>query len=320
MPAVIHPSRILVCDHRGENLAASLTELEGLGFQLDRSASLRESLSRLEDDPPDAILLDPLSPRGSAELGAIDRARTQGKNGGERPPSPLLVLLEGHDVEGPVRAARSLKAGLWDVASRQARAEEIGLRLRRLLDQRQALLEMDELRHRASHDDRTDLLRPKAFQARLAEHFSAAQRHDHELALVLLDLDRFGAVNKRHDHTVGDELITRVGDAIRKTLRIEDVAGRLGGDEFAVLLPYTGPLNASLVVNRLRSEIKKLSGRIGRADEEVEVSASIGFETYNGKGKDLDSLDTLRAHAERALRVAKQRGGDQGVYFRGLGE
>jgi diguanylate cyclase (GGDEF)-like protein len=119
---------------------------------------------------------------------------------------------------------------------------------------------MSELRHRASHDDRTDLLRPQAFQARLVEHFSAAQRHKLELALVLLDMDKFGAVNKRHDHTVGDLLIARVGEVIRRNLRTEDVAGRLGGDEFAVLLPYTGKINAARVVNRLRVEIAKLSG------------------------------------------------------------
>ncbi len=309
-------SRLLFCDHRGEGLDRSLEALEEEGFALERSGSLRETLERLASQPPDLILLDPLSPRGSAELSALENARA--KNGAERPPRPLLLLVDADDGEAALRAARVLERGFWDVAPRLASSEEIALRLRRLLEQRQVAMEMSELRHRASHDDRTDLLRPKAFQTRLHEHFSAAQRHQHELALVLLDLDRFGEINKRYDHTVGDELITRVGEAIRRSLRIEDVAGRLGGDEFGVLLPYTGPLNATHVVNRLRTEIKRLSGPIGRAQEEVPVSASIGFETYNGK--DLDSLDTLRMHAERALRAAKTKGGDQGVYFRSLAE
>ncbi len=309
-------SRILFCDHRGGHLDRSLEALEEEGFALERSGSLRETLERLASQPPDLILLDPLSPRGSAELSALEHARA--KNGAERPPRPLLLLVDADDAEAALRADRVLERGFWDVAPRLASSEEIALRLRRLLEQRQAAMEMSELRHRASHDDRTDLLRPKAFQARLHEHFSAAQRHQHELALVLLDLDRFGEINKRYDHTVGDELITKVGEAIRRSLRIEDVAGRLGGDEFGVLLPYTGPLNATHVVNRLRTEIKKISGPIGRAQEEIPVSASIGFETYNGK--DLDSLDTLRMHAERALRAAKTKGGDQGVYFRSLAE
>jgi diguanylate cyclase (GGDEF)-like protein len=161
-------------------------------------------------------------------------------------------------------------------------------------------------------------LRPNAFQARLLEHFSAAQRHHHDLALVLIDLDRFGAINKEHDHTVGDDVISRVGDAIRRTLRVEDVAGRLGGDEFGVLLPYTGKINAALVVNRLRQEIARCSGQPEGANSHIDCSASIGFETYDGE--DIDSLETLRRHSERALRVAKVQGGDQGVYYRSLDE
>jgi diguanylate cyclase (GGDEF)-like protein len=131
---------------------------------------------------------------------------------------------------------------------------------------------------------------------------------------VLLDLDKFGSINKRHDHTVGDLLIARVGEVIRRNLRTEDVAGRLGGDEFAVLLPYTGKINAARVVNRLRTEIAKLSGKFEGAREEIPVSTSLGFETFDGS--DLESLETLRRNAEMALRAAKRRGGNKGVYYR----
>jgi GGDEF domain-containing protein len=65
------------------------------------------------------------------------------------------------------------------------------------------------------------------------------------MALVLVDLDAFGRVNKDFDHTVGDRLIERVGAAIRSALRAEDVAGRLGGDEFGAILPYTGRIDAA---------------------------------------------------------------------------
>ncbi|MEK6597007.1 MAG: GGDEF domain-containing protein, partial [Gemmatimonadota bacterium] len=65
-----------------------------------------------------------------------------------------------------------------------------------------------------------------------------------------------------------------------------------------------------------RSEIARLSGHIEGAKEAVPVSASIGFETYDGS--DLDTSDTLRLHAEAALRRAKRRGGDQALYFRNL--
>jgi diguanylate cyclase (GGDEF)-like protein len=107
-----------------------------------------------------------------------------------------------------------------------------------------------------------------------------------------------------------------VGEAIRRALRTEDIAGRIGGDEFAVLLPYTRPIEAAHVVRRLRDEIQRLSGSLRGAAGEVEISASLGFETFDGA--DLDSLETLRLHAEIALREAKRLGGGRGVYYRSL--
>jgi diguanylate cyclase (GGDEF)-like protein len=301
-------ARILVADHRGRDLQARAAFLASRPFELAHSRSLRETVRQIAAFRPGAILCDPLTRTGTEELEALDLARGD---------VPILMLCQRDDRGAPLRMARSLSAGAFDLVFRDAPDEELEQRLERLLDQARILREMGELRHSASHDDRTDLLRPKAFQARLVEHFAATQRHENlELALAMIDLDKFGAINKRHDHTVGDLLITRVGEVIRQSLRTEDVAGRLGGDEFAVLLPYTGKINAARVVSRLRTEIAKLSGHIEGAREDVPVSASIGFETFDGK--DLDSLETLRRHAEIALRAAKRGGGDQGVYYRNL--
>ncbi|MSR60986.1 MAG: GGDEF domain-containing protein [Planctomycetes bacterium] len=299
--------RILAADHRGGALEGRVAHLVARAFEVGRSSSLRETLRQIGAVRPDVILLEPLTRSGSEEFEALDLARGD---------VPLLIQGERTDRELPLRAGRALASGTWDLLFRDAGDEEFELRLARLLAHGRLLREMDELRHRASHDDRTDLLRPQAFQTRVVEHFSAAQRHKLELALVLIDLDKFGAVNKRHDHTVGDLLIARVGEVIRRNKRTEDVAGRLGGDEFGLLLPYTGKINAAHVVSRLRSEIAKLSGHIEGAREDVPVSASIGFETFDGG--DLDTLETLRKHAEVALRLAKRRGGDQGIYFRNM--
>ncbi len=298
-------ARILVADHRGDELQARTAFLAARPFELAHSRSLRDTVRQIGAFRPGVILLDPLTQSGLEELEALDHARGA---------VPVLILCERDDRAAPVRVGQTLTSGAFDIVFRDAPEEELQLRLERLLEQARLLREMSELRHRALHDDRTDLWRPKAFEARLVEHFSAAQRHKLELALVLIDLDKFGAINKRHDHTVGDLLITRVGEVIRRNLRTEDVAGRLGGDEFGVLLPYTGKINAAHVVSRLRTEIAKLSGRIHGAREDVPVSASIGFETFDGN--DIDSLETLRRHAEVALRQAKRHGGNQGIYYR----
>ncbi|HTF87504.1 MAG TPA: GGDEF domain-containing protein [Planctomycetota bacterium] len=301
---------VLVCDHRGEGTLAALAGLPAAGYQLERSTHLRESLERIAKIHPTVIVIDPLAQGGGVELGAIEKARS-----GERLP-PVLVVADPGDPAPSLAAGRALERGSWDLVHRGAPPEEFLMRVQNLQQVASRLVEMEVWRHRAAHDDRTDLLRPHSFQERMREHISAAQRHKLDMALLLIDLDHFGKVNKLHDHTVGDLIIARVGSVIRNALRTEDVAGRIGGDEFAVLLPYTKKVDAAHVVQRLLDGIKELSGRLPGAKGDIEVSASIGFETFNGTDLE-EAQTTLRLNSEAALRRAKGLGGNRGVYFRG---
>lgn len=303
------PPLILVCDHRGEGLSENLRPLGSVGFRLLWSTTLRRTREVLASETPDVVVIDPLARGGVVELEQLDRRP------GERA-IPVLVVADPADPLPAVSASRALAHAPWDLVYRDAPLEEVLMRIERLQRQRSGLAELDEMRYQAAHDDRTQLLRPHPFQARLREHFSAAQRHRLSLALLLVDLDDFGRVNKEFDHTVGDRVIARVGGVIRDTLRAEDVGGRLGGDEFAVVLPYTKKVDAARVVNRIRDQIRGLSGSIADAPAGLSVSASLGFETYDGT--DVDSVEGLRRHAEVALRQAKAAGGNRGLYYRSL--
>lgn len=303
------PPRLLLCDHRGSRLAEKLRLGSRHPSEVSHSNRLRDSLLALASQDPDVLILDPLSATGRAELEVIEQERS-------RLGVPLLLVHSGLAGRELLANLNALGATHFDLIDRSAPLDEYWMRIQRLLEERRARNEIRELRHRAAHDDRTDLLRPAAFQTRLGEHFSAAQRHGLHLALVLIDLDGFGKVNKVHDHTIGDEVIQRVAEAVRRTLRVEDIAGRLGGDEFAVVLPYTKNTDAARVVERLREEINRLTGSFGEGRALVRVAASLGYETFDGR--DLQSASELRAHAERALREAKTRGGNLAVYYRAL--
>ena len=244
---------------------------------------------------------------------------------------PVLVVADPVDPIPAVVAGRCLlDTAAWDIVRRDAPPEELLLRAEHLIAQAESSAELSRVRYQASHDDRTGLLRPGPFDERLRAHFSAAGRHRLELALVLVDLDRFGEVNKRYDHTVGDELIARAGSVIRMSLRAEDVGARIGGDEFALILPYTHKVAAARVVSRLTGRFRALSGPPPRhfrgpgapgesmpsETNSIAVSASLGFETFDGF--DIDTPDELRRRAEKALNTAKSRGGNQGVYYRNI--
>ncbi|MBK7876434.1 MAG: GGDEF domain-containing protein [Planctomycetes bacterium] len=299
--------RILFADHRGAGLAARAEAWRRSGGAAELTTTVRDTLAALSA-PFEAFVLDPWLEGGAEELAALAERVGAG--------FPGLVLADPLDPSAAVAALRGRASPYLDVLRRDAREAEFALRLERLLALAEERRRVVALEHRAAHDDRTDLLRPDAFQQRLSEHFSAAQRHHFELALLILDLDGFGKINKQWDHTVGDHVIEKVGEAIRKNLRQEDVAGRLGGDEFAVLLPYTGRLEAAHAVRRLRDAIARLSPLLSARTSGLTVSTSIGFETYDGT--DLDGADTLRLHAEAALHAAKAMGGGQAVYYRSL--
>ena len=301
---MLEPPLILVCDHRGEGLAEGLRPLAAVGFRVETSANLARTREDIERLRPQVLLVDTLVRGGRIELEAIDRAR-------DGTPLPVLLVAEPSDPLPAVSASRAL-SGPWDLVYRDAPLEEYLMRIERLRGQAQGLRELAEVRHLATHDERTGLLRAGPFEERLREHFSAAHRHRFDLALLVLDLDHFGEVNKRWDHTVGDRVISRMGQTVRRALRAEDLGGRLGGDEFGVVLPYTPRLDAARVVTRLRDEVRATEERL-ESGETIRFTASIGFETFNGS--DLASVEELRRHAEIALRHAKATGGDRAVYF-----
>jgi diguanylate cyclase (GGDEF)-like protein len=307
------PPSVLLADHRGAGLADLAPALARVGFAVTRSDSVVETRMMLSRDVfYPVVVLDPLAPGGGTEVELV--ART-----GPKAPRALLIVTNPAGPPPPAARARELRGVPYDIVRRDAPLEEVVLRIERLLEQAALRAELVKVRYEAHHDDRTGLLRPGPFQQRLREHFSAAQRHGLPLALALIDLDRFGRVNKDFDHMVGDELITRTGSVIQRCLRTEDVGGRLGGDEFGVALPYTQPVDAARVIQRLLGEIHGLSGDLPHpngAPMSLVVSGSIGFETFDGR--DVESAEALRRHAETALREAKNEGGNIAVYYRSI--
>jgi len=292
---------LLACDHRSDLLARKFATGCPEGLRLVVATNLAAALEALRRERPEVVAVDPLTPggRGEAELLAQSGARH------------LPVLLVGGHDEVEVFAGRGDVASPWDLIDRHAHPGEFRLRVERLWREARLRREVGELRHRASHDDRTDLLRPQAFQEVLHQQFEAARAARANLALILVDLDHFGTINKRFDHTVGDSVIERVGAAVRRTLRLEDFAGRLGGDEFAVLLPYGGQAEAARVAERLRDGIVRLSGRWPEYGVDLVLSGSFGWAVFDGSAP--SSVATLRLQAERALREAKRRGGNRAL-------
>jgi diguanylate cyclase (GGDEF)-like protein/putative nucleotidyltransferase with HDIG domain len=119
----------------------------------------------------------------------------------------------------------------------------------------------DRARERLMHASRTDpltaSLNRRGFEERVRAELGDSLRTGNALALVLLDLDNFKAVNDLHGHPAGDDLLCWVVDRITDTVRPRDTVGRLGGDEFAVLAPGLSHAGARELGERIRGVLSE---------------------------------------------------------------
>jgi diguanylate cyclase (GGDEF)-like protein/putative nucleotidyltransferase with HDIG domain len=140
-------------------------------------------------------------------------------------------------------------------------------------------------------DPLTDCLNRRGFEERVTAELERAIRSGSPVALVLLDLDNFKAVNDDRGHAAGDELLIWVVDEMRRTVRPMDTVGRLGGDEFSVVSPGLAEHDALALAERLRNA---LSGRI---------AVTTGVACFPVHGFDQDEL---QRHADSHLYEMKR--------------
>jgi diguanylate cyclase (GGDEF)-like protein len=141
------------------------------------------------------------------------------------------------------------------------------------------------------------------FEQRLEVEEIFARRTAQPLALLLLDIDEFKAINDRHGHVLGDVVLRVLAASAMRLLRPEDVLARYGGDEFVVLCRNTTLRNGLILAERIRSSVERLPFSAG--GNEFSVTVSVGVAAVPGEG---DVREPLIAAADRAMYRAKLRG------------
>jgi diguanylate cyclase (GGDEF)-like protein len=155
---------------------------------------------------------------------------------------------------------------------------------------------LQQARYDADHDDLTGLLSYAAFRAVL-EQTATKSSQSTPVSLLLLDLERFGIINKAHGHAAGDRLLAQVGESLLAVAGPNCPVGRLGGDEFAVIVKADEPLPFAQAL---------LDALPKRCEEDPRpVCACVGI---SQTPRDGDSGEALLRAADIALRVAKRSG------------
>ena len=164
----------------------------------------------------------------------------------------------------------------------------------------------ERLRHLADCDPLTDLWNRRRFDEELARHEARCARYCDQATLLMVDLDKFKAVNDTYGHKMGDAAIMAVADIMRERVRKSDSVARIGGDEFAVLLVNVDIDHAYALAEGLRAAIGALN--VSDGERTASITASVGVTTIHetiAAGRD------ALTRADRAMYRAKEAGRDR---------
>lgn len=170
----------------------------------------------------------------------------------------------------------------------------------------------ERLEFLASHDALTGLANRKLFSERVQAAIEQAMLRDDRLALMYIDLDRFKLLNDTLGHPAGDQILTRVADALGNLMPPETLIGRLASDEFVVLLQDVESVQQ--VASRAQEVLSALAGETTIAGHTVFISASIGISLFPEDGR---SAQSMLANADAAMVRAKECGKNTFQFYAG---
>jgi diguanylate cyclase (GGDEF)-like protein len=156
----------------------------------------------------------------------------------------------------------------------------------------------------SSTDPLTGVFSRRCFLESLQREIARVKRRGGRLAVLLVDLDGFKAINDRHGHLEGDRVLREVARRLIEATRRDEVLCRFGGDEFALLAHDAGPVEAAKLARRVQEVLEKTA--IPAGQEVVHLSASIGMAYFDQSGN--QTAMELIARADQQLYLAKQRG------------
>ena len=277
-----------------------LAVLDVDGTLLDANEGFRALLAGAQQPPPSqmhALFLNPrlsdLLARESSGGGVVYSGLITLDHGDEEPESwqthlyrhdGFLLLVGERDIDQDRLLQRRLLALMDDYAETERELARANRELERL----------------SLTDSLTGLPNRRHFDRLLDHEIRRAGRYDDPLSLLLVDIDRFKALNDAHGHQYGDQVLREVAVCIRAHLRESDVVARWGGEEFGVLAPGTDGDGALLLGERLREAVQNRAS--GGAENALTVSVGVAVHRPG------QTAEELLRRADDAVYRAKEAG------------
>ena len=284
-------------------LSASLTDAQ-LPFEIDYAESCPTALQSLSNHYYDCAVIDTNLPDGNG-VGVLRQLRDQGV------PTPVIMISKTH---GDKTVAEMLRVGAEDCLTQDEAAagqlvRSLWQAVRLYRAERNSVDAQIKLSRQSLYDDLTGLANRALFLDRLEQAIAVAKRDDRQVALLVMDLNRFRDINRTLSHAAGDQLLQAVAARLREGRRESDTLARLGGDEFAQLQPTGAALAGA--INAAQRIIETLATPITVHGHNLAIGISIGIALYPTHGTD---AATLLRRADVAMYAAKRDNRGYAVY------
>jgi two-component system cell cycle response regulator len=219
---------------------------------------------------------------------------------GEDQEYTYIILLTAKDEQKDL--IKGFSAGADDYITKPFHHLELKARLKtgkRIIDlQRQ-------LQEQASRDGLTGLWNRKRMFRILDKEINRAKRNNLPVAIIMIDIDKFKAINDAHGHHVGDLVLQEVATILKKNVRNYDEIIRYGGDEFLAILPNCSLAKAESIAERLRQNMSK--HRISNHAFSLNITFSLGGTSTENHPKDVTAEEFIMAADEALLEAKKSR-------------
>ena len=294
----IDTSILIIDDDFG--IRNSIHEFIGMaGYKSFKTSSAEEALEILKTNTIHVVITDIRLP-GMNGLELTDLIKSSYDTD--------VIVITGY--VGDYSYEEAINKGASDFVSKPIRFEELLLRLRRVLRERnitkERALMLKRLQDLAITDGLTKLYNSRYFYKQLDSEVNRSKRYNHPLSLLFMDIDHFKHYNDNYGHLEGDKVLAGVGKVIKSCLRKMDTAYRYGGEEFTVILPETSRAKVMTVAKRIKDamENEKFSPQSGKS---VSITISIGATEYCRD----ERISEFVQRADKAMYLSKQRGRNQ---------